>query len=198
MLSLPSLPATLNVAICIFLAREFVEGYRRWKSNARKLEAIKHLAAAECERNNFVIKSLTQLIQEAEKARAAGDGMAIERNPANEVIIRFVGDKRHKGEKGPWIGASPIRPPHQTILKKYLFDAASLDSGMFYLIERASNAISEVEHIRASFITYIETDRPHLEGFNGYAIRELSKSTEAVEALYFRCTLSPLRQSRVR
>jgi hypothetical protein len=84
------------------------------------------------------------------------------------------------------------------MIEKYLFEAASLDAGLFAQMEETLEAIIDAAHVRNSLIEYVDEDPEHLEGFPQFAKRELDEALDHNRDLYFRCTCEPLAQGRVR
>ena len=113
------IPVAVVAAVIIFLAKEVLEAIRRWRSNNRKLHAIRKFLAAECERNNFSINRLLSQLTEIGKALAANQLVEIKNRQATipRLVIHTI-----DGE-----GSSPVPQIHKESLNKYLFAVASLE-----------------------------------------------------------------------
>lgn len=185
------IPIAVVVAICIFLAKEVLEFFRRIRLNGRKMHAIKRFLAAECERNSFAIGALIDQVTEVDEAHEKGWTITLE---AEKNGLPRLGVENDDGDQGSGL----VRPIHDDALKKYLFEMAALDGALFSIMEAAIDATIEAAHVRDSLIEYVSNDRPHLGGFKEYAIRELDDALDVIRNLYFKCTNEPLAKGRVR
>jgi hypothetical protein len=183
-------PIAVVSAIVLFLVRELLEAFRRWRANSRKLHAVRRFLAVECERNKFAIDRLLSQVSDIGEALTADRCIKIE--------VRQNGPPRLAIETEEGDRSSPIPLIHTDALNRYLFDAASLNAGLFEQMETTLDALIDAAHVRDGVIEYVADDPLHLEGFVDYADRELSKALEPVGALYFKCTNKRLERGRVR
>ena len=185
------IPLTVAAAVAIFLLRELVDTTRRYRSNARKLHALRALLAAECERNNFAIGRLREQADEIRYALEQELEIILQdARTGRDRLVIMNGRDLHV--------SSPIPKLHSSTLDQYLFEAASLDRELFRLMEHATVCLAEVAHIREGIITYTTDETEHLESFPDYAIRELDEALEGVRSLYLYCQGEPLTATRVR
>lgn len=185
------IPIAVVVAICLFMAKEVLEFFRRSKLNGRKMLAIKRFLAVECERNSFAIEKLIDHVREVDEARENGWTITIE--PQQNGLPRLGIADENKN-----FGSGLIRPIRNDALQKYLFEMAALDGALFGIMENTLDALIEANHVRDSLIEYVSNDRQHLGGFKDYAVEELDEALDAIRDLYFKCTNEPLAKGRVR
>jgi hypothetical protein len=185
------IPIAVVVAVAIFLAKEFIEAFRRWRSNVRKLHAVRRFIAVECERNEFAIGRLLGQAAEIQEALTGDLEVKIEkRESGHHRLVITADDGMH--------GSAPVPNIHMEMIEKYLFEAASLDAGLFAQMEATLEALIDAAHVRNGFIEYVDEDPEHLEGFPQFAKRELADALDRNRDLYFRCTCEPLAKGRVR
>jgi hypothetical protein len=185
------IPIAVVVAVAIFLAKEFIEAFRRWRSNVRKLHAVKGFIAVECERNEFAMGRLLWQATAIQEALTEDLEIKIEKRQSgrHRLVITAEGDMR---------GSAPVPTIHMEVIEKYLFEIASLDAGLFAQMEETLAAMIDAAHVRNSLIEYVDEDPEHLEGFSEFAKRALDSAIDCNRDLYFRCTCEPLAQGRVR
>jgi hypothetical protein len=118
------IPIAVVVAVAVFVARELLEFIRRFRTNTRKLSAIRKLVAAECERNDFAIKRMLDQVQDIK------EGIPKEAVISIEQTVR--GPRLAIREKDEQLASSAPVPLIQTAsVEKYLFEAAALDKTLF-------------------------------------------------------------------
>ncbi|HYW14932.1 MAG TPA: hypothetical protein VE891_02100 [Allosphingosinicella sp.] len=187
------IPIAVVVAVAVFLAREALDGWRRFRTNSRKLRAIRKLIAADCERNNYAIGSILGQVADIDAGLKNASVISIERTVSGLPRLAIREPDKEFGS------SSPVPPLHTGNLEKYLFEAASLDRTLFDLMEQALDGLAEARHVREGIIEYVSEDTAHLGSFaDFYAPRELNKSLEGLRNLYANCTGEPLAASRVR
>ena len=187
------IPIAVVVAVAVFLAREGLEAWRRFKSNSRKLQAIRKLIAADCERNNFALNRMLGQVADIAEGLTKGAVISIEQTARGipRLAIREVDEEL--------ASSSPVPTLYTKNLEKYLFEAASLNKELFEFMEKTLDGLAEAEHIREGIVEYVSEDPFHLSGFaEHFAPRELDNSLDSVRDLYFHCTGEPLATSRVR
>ena len=187
------IPIAVVTAVGVFIARELLEAFRRFKTNSRKLDAIRRLVAAECERNYFAINRMIEQVNSIADALKKDFQILIEETTRGVPRLAFLED----GEE--LTSSSPISLVQTGVVEKYLFEAAALNKPLFELMEKVLDNLADAKHVRDGIIEYVSNDTIHLEAFaEHYAPGELSEALESVQALYFNCTLEPLVQGRVR
>jgi hypothetical protein len=186
--------AAVVVAIAIFLTREILEALRRRAANIRKLRAIRTLLAAEIERNNFTLTTLADIANEADAALKNKGHVSIDREGDGRLRIKV---DRSDGSRS-W----PVPTVHNAALGQYLLELALLDKILFESALSLSDALAQLEHVRASLVREVmafTAGRPHnLETFHEYASREIEWAREQLESLYRLCAAKELTTQRVR
>lgn len=193
------LPATALVALFVFLARESLEFFRRRGSDRRKIAALTHLLARECELNYWTIKALRYIVIQipSEENPEAQGTLSIERTSSGRAYARITswdgGSESHHG----------IPQVHRDLMSKFLLDVATVDQKLFLVMEPAYDALAEIEHVRDSLLAAPEAphfigQKDYLEGFAGYAKDELNEAETRLQALYKHCTGKDLTQHRLR
>ncbi len=194
MIEFPSvLPVAAMIGLATFFARELFEFVRRFKANSRKIEAIRRLVKAECERNNYSIQSMIQQVNNIKFWIPQGGIISIVKNHRSEPRLEI------RYPEGELATSSPIRHIHTAILEKYLFEMASLDRFIFDEMEKMMDTLAEAKHIREGIIEYVSEDQTHLDGFvDHYAPTELDKTLEIIQDCYLAITGEPLAKKRIR
>lgn len=191
------IPITVVAAVIIFLVKEILELIRRRRADVRRIAGLKTMLAREIELNNWTIKALKMTLQAVEHG--------LEEQPPDQFFINFEKFGRAvfkvvRSNRGP--ASWPIPEVHGAIISRYMFDAASLDRELFRSLQSTYDAISELQHLRESLISYVmneDTDFPDfLSGFVEYARKELSKIQSPLSSLYQICTGQELIEHRLR
>jgi hypothetical protein len=185
------IPIAVVTAVIIFMAKEVIEAFRRWKLNVRKLDAIRRFVALECERNEFALNTLMWQMVEVDDALSGIGKLTIEKRQSGRHRLVMTRDKDS-------VGSAPIPTVHTDTIRKYLFEAASLDAGLFHNLENTLEALIDAEHVSHSLVEYVSEDPNHLSGFTQFARPRLTHALESNRELYFKCTCEPLVQGRVR
>jgi hypothetical protein len=190
------LPATVVAAIVLFLLKECVEGFRRYKSEGRTKAALRTLLAFECERNHATVKSLGSIVSTVQDWDAK-DPYSI------KVSLQFFKDgeivfHRSNHDDGS-SGSCVLRPSYREFMSKQLLVVATLDAALYRALQPALDAVNEMEHVRQSLINHIEDpERTHLNGFTHYALDELDDIYRKLSTLYSECTGKQLQSHRIR
>lgn len=185
------IPLAVISAIFLFVLREVIEGIRRYKSNTLKLDAIRALLAAECERNNFSILRMVTAIESMSTALEQSYEIVIDRPFTPRETLRIM------KPDGLFFGI-PIPKIHIAILERHLFETASLSAGLFQRMRAAQDALSELQHVRDGIVTYPTEEADFLDGFLSFAAEEIEEHIEAVRDLYFFIECEPLTKTRIR
>lgn len=193
------LPVTALIAVLVFISRETLEFIRRRNGDRRKLHALTALLARECELNLWSIKTLRRIFSEI-NTDESGDSQIlaeIERTLSGRSFAKIVSDD---GGIEAHIGIPKV---HRELMSKFLLDVATLDKGLFEVMEPAYDGLAEVEHVRESLMNvqdapeFIGQDG-YLKGLARYALDELQQAENALAKLYTYCTGKPLTKHRLR
>ena len=193
------LPITALIAVMVFICKETIEFLRRRNGDQRKLRALMHLLARECELNLWSIKNLRRILSEVHKFEnyKAQIKVEIKRKPSGRAfaIIRSDdgGIEMHVG----------IPKVHRELMSKFLLEIATLDEKLFEVVEPAYDGLAEVEHLRESLMNVQDApddigEDGYLEGLAGYALDELQEAENSLARLYEHCTGLPLTEHRLR
>ena len=185
------IPVAVIAAIALFFLRESIDSFRRYRANKLKLSAIKSLLSAECERNNFSIDRMKMAILDMESAIEYGFTINIENPFTSRERLQII---KPSGS----VSGFPIPKVHVANLEKFLFEAATLSSSLFSVMRDAQDALTEIQHVRDGLVTYPVEDLQYLDGFLGWAARELEDHIEPIRTLYFYIENDPLTKTRVR
>ena len=186
------IPLTVVVAFGIFVLKEILEAWRRWRANLRKLHALKALLSAECERNYWTIKWLMDKMPEIRNALDNERIISIETTSSGKQRLQF----RSKSTGGT--GSSPIPKSHFSTLDKYLFEVASLDARLFGKMETTLASAAELNHLCSSLVEMVGERPPMLRSWTEYAERTLVNVEADIGALYRYCTGVALTKWRLR
>ena len=183
------LPATVVVAITLFILRELFETWRRWKGRSRKILALRMIIARECELNYWTARRLAAAIEDAQRAlRSEPPGKF-------QIIQKPDGsDNWHWSDgEGENQGGAPLPIVHRKVLDSRSLDVAELDSALFSKFEIVMDAIADLDHLRGSLLNYVGSDENDPEagffdGFTEYALEEIPDIEAALAALHKACT----------
>ena len=159
------LPVAALIAVLLFILKESIEWIRRHNADGRKKKALRLILARECERNHWSINSIRGVL-ETIKEKLTEEPPPTFRfifPKSGKTLFRVVypGDEMTEG--------SALAETYQDIFNKYLLDVATLDKTLYEDLQRACDAIAEVEHVRQSLIYYvnpeIEDDEELIDGF---------------------------------
>lgn len=189
------LPATVVVAIVLFLIKEILEQLRKYQGHKRQVDAVKQMLSDEIEKNNYTVGTLRRTLI---KIKDEHDKYEITLNmkPSGSLRIEFKEDKESYGPG--W----PIPNISRTVFDKTYVQLASLDKELFDKAKDAYESLSEAEHVRNSLIDNIEA--PHIEGdgflvsFAEYGIEELVTVYLNLAKLYKECTGRELDKNKLR
>lgn len=196
---LPYLPATVVAAVLLFIAKEVIEAVRRYRADARKVQALKALLARECELNLWPIKSLRDIFKNVPKLDDENPEIlvTIEQRPSGRAIARI---RSYDGGSG---STRTVPDVHRDLMSKHIFEVAALDRKLFEVFEPAYDSLATLEHVRESLVhiheSEEEADNPDLlRGLADYGLGELKKVEAALGALYLHCTGKNLETHRLR
>jgi hypothetical protein len=188
------LPVTVVGAIVLFVVKELLEVNRRKKANDRKRRAVRRLIADEIERNNWTIKKLRDGISEIE---------AVLETPRFKLSIRSGahGEKYLRREmSGKLSSEFPIGRVHSEALSSNLLELAMIDESVFSEALEASDATKELDHVLRSLVEFVSNEKElaWLEGFAGYAKREISDCEKVLSDFYLNISGRKLEDQRIR
>jgi hypothetical protein len=188
-------PATVFVALILFVTKEVIEFFRRKNADKRKIEALHVLLAAECERNHWTIKSLRNA------SHAIADALTVDKDVVIQESINKNGWMSfRRSMMGHW-GSNSVTPVHKSIQERHLADAALLDKRLFDAMREAYDAALEMDHVRTGLYDCVSQrnlgEDDHLDGFDRYAKSELESIYIRINALYEICTGQKLEKHRV-
>jgi hypothetical protein len=192
------LPATVLVALVLFVARELLEWRRRSRANLRKTEAIKKLLARECELNLWTHRSLKDALEHAEET--------LNSKPPGTITIRRMPSGHDRWEyaagDGESRGGGSLPPVRRTIMEDATLPVAELDRRLFAALEAALDATAELDHLRGSFVNYADDAEPlgdeFFVGFVEWALGEFDEIYDGLNTLYLACTNRKLEKFRLR
>ena len=192
------LPATVLVAILIFLAREILEGRRRKAADARKVKALKMVLARECQLNYTAIGRLRDTLMEIKEHGVTEDAarLSLSNNAAGGYIYMIT------DHSGSGVGGVLIAIQRDTLLK-YLVEIAGLDEGFYSKCEIALDGLSEADHVYQGLVHgpekhFPSTPENYYKGLIDYGLAELNESIARLQELYLVCTGSVLQQGKLR
>lgn len=193
------LPTTVVAAIVLFIAREFLEAYRRHGVNERRLQGIKVLLASELERNKWVFKSILHLISNFEGAFELDLDFQLKEDAGGRLAY-FFGDDDHFHSVGK------IWPIQMEKLEASLDISAELDGELFQLSLLSLDALKEMKHVQQSLLEFFGDEPPNpkvskevmFEGFSEYAAKEIEDAEKELSRLYLFCTGNRFENFRLR
>lgn len=190
-------PLTVATAVILFVARELIESVRRYRSRARKAEAIRTLLVEELELNKWAIGSLKNILKEiaSEMEFDSESKFLLKRDASGGVHYRC---RRSDGGGG----GSAIPDVHRKHYDAFLPDLAEVDRVLFEEARKGYEGIGQLEHVRNSLVAYLAEDEPdercHLQGFPSYGLGVLDKVERKMGALYVFCCGRPYEKARLR
>lgn len=158
-------PVTVVAATILFMARELLEALRRYKSNRRKLVALRSIISIECERLQWFIKSMRSHAENILEA-IQNEHHVVLRDYRIEDLRIFI--NHPEGE-----GSSPVPKVATDIFQKYLFEAASVDRNLFDAMSELNTSLPMFLHLRAGLIYHVGEASHFLGGWCEYCLREL-------------------------
>lgn len=154
------LPATVVVAVTIFITKEILEFFRRRSERARKLGAVKTLLSEELEKNHWTFRSmfgiLDQIKEYSELFPEAKYNLVIARNGSEHYRV-----KREPNDDS-WHGQA-IPKFHDEQYKKLLPTLAELDAELFQKVNALYSELSELAHFRDTLIDFLSGDEWFVE-----------------------------------
>lgn len=190
-------PLTVVTAVILFVAREVIEGVRRYRSRARKAKAIRILLVEELELNKWAIQSLRNILK--------GIASEMEFDPKSEFHLKRdasggVHYRCRRSDGGG--GGSAIPDIHRKHYDAFLPDLAEVDKVLFEEARKGYEGIGQLEHVRNSLVAHLAEDDPeeqcHLQGFPSYGLRVLDDVEKQMGALYVFCSGRPYEKGRLR
>lgn len=197
------IPASVLVAVLLFIVREGLDLLKRRRSDARRIEAIKKIIARELELNFGTIKNIREIVARATECLSdeqqeveATLSFAITRNDFGQAIFSMYVD-------GNIFSQFPIRKVHTELLAKYMIDIAVLDDTLSAQAEAAYDAQMELAHVQNSILQHLNPDHQEYEQerakpFCEYATAELERVYAALNDLYVACKGVRLAKDRLR
>lgn len=192
------LPATVLVAILIFLGKEFLEVRRRKAADARKVRALKKVVARECQLNYSAIDRLRDTLTTMQESGVTADAsdLSISKGQAGGYVF-IIKDRDGSGYGGVLVGVQ------RDSLLKHLVEIAGLDENFYSKCEVALDCLSEADHVYQSLVHgpekhFPSTPENYYQGLIDYGLRELNDSIAALQELYLVCTGSVLQQGKLR
>lgn len=190
------LPVTVVAAIVLFVLKESFELFRRYKSEGRTKKALRALLAVECERIHYTTRNLRdilEIVQRWEHDDPVPIKISLRLSRDGEVTFQHMTDDDGSG------GSFVVRTTHRDFMSEQLLTVATLDADLYKALQPALDAVNEMEHVRQSFISYMEDpEREHLVGFAEYGLEELDDTYKELNTLYMTCTGKELKNYRIR
>lgn len=190
-------PLTVFTAIVLFVAKEVIEGIRRYKSRARKADAIRVLLIEELELNKWTIQSLRSTLKgiAGEMAVDSQSQFYLKRDASGRVHYRC---RRSDGG----VGGSAIPDVHRKHFDAFLPELAEVDKMLFEEARKGYGRIGQLEHVRNSLIAHLAEDdqdeQCHLQGFPSYGLQILDDVEKQMSAFYVFCSGRPFDKARLR
>lgn len=185
------IPASAVVAICLFILREFLEGWRKRKVRKNEIHALKRIFARECQLAWYrvgQIKKLSEIFAPFEKLPEHECPFELKVFKTTTGKIRYLISKNGSEHLG---GMLP--EPSTTTFEKYLYDTSKIDSSLFEKVNAAYTAVIEVKHLHESLVDHRDSAevigiQNIMLGFSSYALEEIAWIEEELKALYKTCT----------
>lgn len=126
----PILPATVIAAVILFVVKEAIEKFRRWRADLRKGQAFRLLLARECELNYWAVKKLKEAL------------LSIQEHLSTDLSFEYRIDRRASGEifflelydDGTLHSSGPLSDASTDLMKQIMIDVAALDRSLFYVL----------------------------------------------------------------
>ncbi|HGM6833109.1 TPA: hypothetical protein ACKQCE_001658 [Serratia marcescens] len=194
-------PLSVIAAVILFTLKEILEYRRRGKSDSRKIAALKHIFARECQLNLWTIVSIRKVIE------SLGEDYPDDPSVMLDIIIDEKAKEWAKVIKPQgddvYFTVTNIPDVHLEAIKSHFLDAIGLDEKLFRDLEYAYDSLLELKHVRFSLLTNNIKEELFMtsglmRGFYSYSITELEKTENALAALYLNCTGKTLDEYRVR
>lgn len=185
------LPIAAVVAICLFIAKETVELFRRKAERRRKTTAIKELLQHEIADNYRVLQNLFSAIDMATRYEIEPDG-------SDAIVVQHGGRLRYHrlAPDGSEASGLPLPAVRTTEFNRLLPTVAELDKQLYSEIRNGYEHIYETEHLWTSFVDYLTGDAADreqwFEGFCDYAGRRYEDINNGVRHLYKLLTCNEL------
>lgn len=190
-------PITVYSAIALFFLKEVFEAVRRYRAERRKKRAISHLIANEIQKNYWTVISLFEIFHKIQKSFDAEPNSKYELELTHKGVERF----RLRYSTGGWMGYV-IPLVHDKQYQHHLPTIAELDQKLFQKLEDTYSELVELEHLRSSFIDFLEDNsdekRLFFKPFIEYALSHEEDCTKALKSGYMKCAGKPLNEARVR
>jgi len=139
------LPATVVIAILLFLVKEFLEFFRKRSERMRKISAIKILLAEELERNYWALVSMFRILNTLKEAFQLYPRAVFWLHIARDGSEHF----RMKEKPEDEYSSGCVIPKYCTVMYERLLPAlAELDKSLFEVVRKTYEAIIELNHYR--------------------------------------------------
>ncbi|WP_157209796.1 hypothetical protein [Marinimicrobium agarilyticum] len=195
------LPATVIVAILLFIVKEVLEFFKKNRESRRKLFAYKSLISEELEFNLWSYKRLVGIVNDIEAQEEDHP------NARYTLLIKESGKEYIHGYDGDELLESSLIPVvHDKCYEKFISGIAELDANLFNLAQSSYEGVRTMAHVRGGLIKGLLAEKnnepfPHdirKSGFLDYAKRELERTYNPMNKLYKECTGNELQEHRVR
>lgn len=195
------IPASAVVAICLFIFRELLDGWRKRKARKNEVRALKQIFARECQLAWFINGQIKKLCEKF---------VPYEKKPMHEcpfslkVFKTTAGKTRYSVSKNEVLQSGGIlSEPSTASFSKHLYDVSKLDSAFYEKVNSAFTAVVELKHFYDSLVDHedsahiIEIDNFML-GFSSYALEEMTWIEHNLKELYQFCTNQELTEGLLR
>lgn len=146
------LPATVVVAILLFILRELFDLFKKRSDRNRNIEAIKLLIADEIEINHWSLVSLFRILTSLKEDFEEND------KAVHYLHIARNGSEHFRSKEDPaedYSSGHAIPKFHTSMYERLLPDIASLDKELFLSIHSTYEEIIELTHYRDTMIDYL-------------------------------------------
>ncbi len=195
------IPASVFVAISLFIIREILDGYRKSKVKKNEIRALKLIFARECQLAWYINERFKTICNQFEP---------FEGKPSKECPFKLSISKSAAGklrylitEDGSPRSSGVLAEPSLTSFTKHLYDASKLDEAFYDKVDMGYKAIIElrhfyeilVDHDDVAHLTGVDTV---LSGFASFALKEMVWIEQNLKDLYQYCTDKELTKGLLR
>ncbi|AMO71762.1 hypothetical protein [Sphingorhabdus sp. M41] len=191
------LTGTAVIAVILFVLREIIEAVKKWKSDQRKLSALKKILSREIELNFTSLASLEDALTQASKqlkSKPRGEFRVVSEPSGKETWQTW----KNNGERDR---GGMLRRTHKAASDKTLLTIAEISPKLLRPLEEYIDSTSEIEHLRSSLIDYAHpeaSDQNLFPGFTDWALDQLESIRNQQKQLFILCAGKELSKGRLR
>lgn len=195
------IPASAFVAICLFIIRELLDGYRKRKARKNEIRALKQIFARECQLAWYINDKIKDICEEFVPFEEG----SLDACPLGFNVYKTTAGKTRYSvfENGKEQHGGMLTEPSVATFERYTYDVSKLDSVFYEKVSSAFEAVTELKHFYDSLVDNEDTARINgidtiLLGFSGYALRNMEWIEHNLKDLYQYCTDEELTQGLLR